>query len=94
MMLIPSNFTINQLDESPPADPAPCNSLPHPVFKIFSLKATGELGHFVGISYLNSLLSTCSKCCTFLHPPQLHVSGLASLHVGQQTQVWFYNTLT
>lgn len=74
-MLIPSSLTINRLDENPLADPAPCNSLPHPVFKNFSLKATGEFGHFVGISNLN-LLGTCSKCCPFLHHSSTSVDQL------------------
>ena len=74
-MLIPSSLTINRLDESPLADPAHCNSLPHPVFKNFSLKATGEFGHFVGISNLN-LLGTCRKCCTFLHHSSMSVDRL------------------
>ena len=44
----------------------PTIPLPHPVFKNISLKAIREFRPLI-TNYLDSLLDTCNKLCTFLH---------------------------
>ena len=67
-MLSPNYPTNNQSEECPPVDLAYSNLLTYPAFKHFSLKPSWEFRvQDLSISYPNSLLRVCSKCCTFLH---------------------------
>ena len=66
MMVTPDFLTTNQSEECPRADWAPCDPVPHPVFRTAPCRLSGSLGLW-NISCLLSLLDTCNKHCPSLH---------------------------
>lgn len=76
MVLIPNDLSVNQSEEGPWAD----HTLHNPPSLTLSLKTlpceSWENSGLLNTSCLDSSLSTCKKCCTFLHHDLESVDGL------------------